>query len=81
MILFQRNHPVQRCLPKRWPSCALIAGDGILSSFFGLWFSLASFLVRPFLNVLSRRHAADAFALANGTRPEDLGAALKKLRE
>jgi STE24 endopeptidase len=49
---------------------------------FGLWFSLATFLLRPILNALSRRHefAADAFALANGARSEELGTALKKLR-
>jgi STE24 endopeptidase len=50
---------------------------------FGLWFALAAFLLQPLENALSRRHehAADAFALRSGASAEELGAALKKLRE
>jgi len=50
---------------------------------FSLWFGLASFLLQPVENALSRRHefAADAFALRNGATAAELGAALRKLRE
>jgi STE24 endopeptidase len=50
---------------------------------FGLWFGLASFLLQPVENTLSRRHefAADAFALRSGATPAELGTALRKLRE
>ena len=50
---------------------------------FGLWFGLASFLLQPLENSLSRRHefAADAFALRSGPTAGDLGAALRKLSE
>ena len=50
---------------------------------FGLWFSFPGFLLQPLENALSRRHefAADAFAVANGATPAELGAALRRLRE
>jgi len=50
---------------------------------FGLWFGLASFLLNPLENALSRRHefAADAFALRNGATATELGDALRKLSE
>lgn len=50
---------------------------------FGLWFSFAGFLLQPLENALSRRHefAADAFAVANGATPAELGTALRRLRE
>jgi len=50
---------------------------------FGLWFGLASFLMQPLENALSRRHefAADAFALRSGAAAAELGAALRKLSE
>jgi STE24 endopeptidase len=50
---------------------------------FGLWFGLASFLLQPLENALSRRHefAADAFALRSGAAAAELGAALRKLSE
>jgi STE24 endopeptidase len=50
---------------------------------FGMWFSLAGFLLQPLENALSRRHefAADAFAVRSGASPAELGAALRTLRE
>jgi STE24 endopeptidase len=50
---------------------------------FGLWFGLASFLLQPLENALSRRHelAADAFALRAGATAAELGDALRKLSE
>ncbi len=50
---------------------------------FGLWFALVGFLLQPLENALSRRQefAADRFALGAGARPDELGAALRKLRE
>jgi STE24 endopeptidase len=50
---------------------------------FGLWFGLASFLLRPLENALSRRHefAADAFALRSGATARELGDALRRLSE
>jgi STE24 endopeptidase len=50
---------------------------------FGMWFSLASFLLQPLENAISRRHefAADAFALRSGSSGEDLASALRVLRE
>jgi STE24 endopeptidase len=50
---------------------------------FSLWFALASFLLHPLENALSRRHefAADAFALRAGATGEELGASLRKLSE
>jgi STE24 endopeptidase len=50
---------------------------------FGLWFSFAGFLLQPLENALSRRHefAADAFAVAHGATPAELGGALRRLRE
>jgi STE24 endopeptidase len=50
---------------------------------FSLWLSLASFLLRPLENALSRRHelAADAFALRSGATGEELGTALRKISE
>jgi STE24 endopeptidase len=50
---------------------------------FGLWFSLAGFVLQPLENALSRRQefAADAFAVRSGAAAAELGAALRKLRE
>jgi STE24 endopeptidase len=51
---------------------------------FGLWFSLASFMLQPLENAISRRHefAADAFALrTGGATGAELASALRKLRE
>jgi STE24 endopeptidase len=50
---------------------------------FSLWFGLGSFLIQPLTNALSRRHefAADAFALRSGATADELGSALRKLRE
>jgi STE24 endopeptidase len=50
---------------------------------FGMWFGLVSFLLQPLANALSRRHefAADAFALRNGASAQELGEALRRLRE
>ncbi len=50
---------------------------------FGLWFSLAGFLLQPLENALSRAHefAADRFALRSGASAAELGGALLKLRE
>jgi STE24 endopeptidase len=50
---------------------------------FGLWFSLASFLLQPLQNALSRRQerAADAFAVRSGVATAELGSALLRLRE
>jgi STE24 endopeptidase len=50
---------------------------------FGLWLSLASFLLQPLESAVSRRHefAADAFALRHGATAGELGQALRRLRE
>ena len=49
----------------------------------GLWFGLASFLLQPLENGISRAHelAADRFALRAGATPAELSGALLKLRE
>jgi STE24 endopeptidase len=74
-----------RCLPLEafYSAFSLeVTSYGALAAF-SLWLSLASFLLQPLENALSRRHelAADAFALAHGATAAELGGALRALGE